>query len=42
MTNAKDAAMTILSELKRRNVIPMAGLYLVRTWRVVQRERASE
>jgi len=28
--------MTLLAELKRRNVIRMAGLYLVGAWLVVQ------
>jgi TolB-like protein/Tfp pilus assembly protein PilF len=31
-----DAAMSLLAELKRRNVIRMAGLYLVGAWLVVQ------
>ena len=31
--------MNFLSELKRRNVIRMAGLYLVGAWLIVQEER---
>src|SRR5215475_3947754 len=32
----KGHAMSLLAELKRRNVIRMAGLYLVASWLIVQ------
>jgi hypothetical protein len=38
-TNATEQvrdAMSLIKELKRRNVIRMAGLYLVGAWRVVE------
>ena len=33
--------MSLISELKRRNVIRMAGLYLVAAWLVLQSRRAD-